>query len=350
MITSLLTMVIPVRPAVTEIASLILLRIADGVGAAMLWPACFALMGDIVEDGERQQAMSYLNLCYLLGIAMAMLIGGTVDDLTGHKWSSLILSSGLFACVAASVYFLIPRREHHVHHDEEPHAALGEYVKSIRRIPGYLLLAFVTFIGIGFPMVVVKLFALKELGLSEAGFGGLFAPAAIGMAALSVPLAKFGDRVGKPSAVHIGMGLCTFGLAFASLGAFLPMLRAAWVLAIGGIPIGIGFVLAIPAWTASVSDIDPRRRGANLGSVMTAQGVGAIVGAPIGGALYEKLQPLLGVHIAHYAPFIGCTVCVAVGWLLSFRLLAQSPSVSALEPVTDVVTKPSTGLEEPIIK
>jgi hypothetical protein len=54
---------------------------------------------------------------------------------------------------------------------------------------------------------------------------------------------------------------------------------------------------------------------------MAAQGVGAIIGAPIGATLYEKLQPAAGHHIAHYSPFLACMIFVALGWLLSFRLL-----------------------------
>jgi MFS transporter, DHA1 family, multidrug resistance protein len=151
-------------------------------------------------------------------------------------------------------------------------------------------------------------------------------PAAILMAVFSVPLSHYGEKIGRARAVHVGMGLCSLGLAFLSLGAFIHAFRAPWALAIGGIPLGIGFLLAIPAWMASVSDIDPQRRGANIGAVMTAQGLGAIIGAPIGATLYEKLQPisrhyLKHDHLAHYAPFLGCTTFVTIGWLLSLRLL-----------------------------
>jgi MFS family permease len=96
---------------------------------------------------------------------------------------------------------------------------------------------------------------------------------------------------------------------------------------VGGLPLGLGFLLTIPAWMASVSDIDPKRRGANIGAVMTAQGLGAIIGAPIGGFLYEYLIPVLGVHVAHYSPFLCCSACVTAGWLLSLRMLTSDAIV-----------------------
>ena len=87
---------------------------------------------------------------------------------------------------------------------------------------------------------------------------------------------------------------------------------------------------------ASVSDIDPRRRGVNLGAVMTAQGLGAIVGAPLGGAMYEKLQPVgvklhLGPAFGHYSPFVGCAACLFVGWLVSLRII-RDPVVPTVAP------------------
>jgi DHA1 family multidrug resistance protein-like MFS transporter len=346
--TSFLTILIPLNWGAAEVGLLILLRIGDGIGAAMLWPALFSRMGHVVDDDDRQSAMSLLNLCYLCGIAFALPIGGILNDLTGHRYSSLLLATVLFAAVSLNVWFGIPREEPHgdTSHvpeakvapgieqavDPTPHESpgLGEFLRSVREIPSYLVLAAVTFMGIGFPMVIVKNFALQEFGLSESAFGGLVLPGALGMAAFSAPLTKYGENIGRAKAVHTGLLLCAAGLAIVALGAFLPFLHTPWALALGGIPIGIGFLLTIPAWTASVSDIDPLRRGSNVGAVMTAQGLGAIVGAPIGAALYEKLRPIAGDTIAHYSPFFGCFLCVTAGWLLSLRLLpSRSPATSS---------------------
>jgi MFS family permease len=320
--TALLTMFIPFHSGFWEVLCLILMRCADGIGAAMLWPAAFSLMGETASDEQRQQAMSYLNLCYLLGIAFAMPIEGFVNDLSGHKWASLILASVLFATVAISVYKYVPNRPPaHVPDGNPEGLDFKQFLHAVREIPGFLILAVVTFMGIGFPMAIIKIFALDEYRMSESAFGALVFPAAIAMGAFSVPLSHYGEKIGRAKAVHSGMGLCFCGLAFCCLGAFIKFFRMPWVLALGGIPVGIGFLLAIPAWMASVSDIDPKRRGANLGAVMTAQGVGAIIGAPIGATLYEKLQPIAGHHVAHFSPFLGCTICIGAGWILSIGLL-----------------------------
>lgn len=326
-LTAILSLFVPHGGGGWEVLAFILLRALDGVGAAMLWPAAFSEMGAAVNDSERQQAMSFLNLCYMLGIALALPIGGVINDVTGTKWAGLILAAVLFACVVVAVWFFIPNVKA-AHHADEEHGEfkIGEFIESLKQIPAYLLLAVVTYAGIGFPMAVIKLFAKDAFKMSETAFGGLVFPAAILMAGASVPMAKFGDRIGRNRAVHLGMGACSIGLILISLGMFIPWLRQIWVLVLGSLPVGLGFLLAIPAWMASVSDIDAKKRGANLGAVMTAQGLGAIIGAPVGAVLYEKLQPLgeqlgLGKAFAYYAPWAGCAACVTFGWLISMRIL-----------------------------
>lgn len=112
------------------------------------------------------------------------------------------------------------------------------------------------------------------------------------------------------------------------LGMVLPILRQPFIFALAGIPAGLGFLLTIPAWYASVSDLNPEKRGANLGAVMAAQGVGMIIGAPIGAFLYERLRTVgeqigLGRDFGHYAPFGACAIAVTFGWLLSIRVLRE---------------------------
>lgn len=272
--------------------------------------------------------MSLLNLCYMLGIALALPVGGIVNDLSHVKWASLLLSAVLFAAVSLSSWRLAPGAppSHAVTEVEGGEFNLIEFLASMKQIPAYLILAVVTFTGIGFPMPIIKLFASDEFGMSESSFGGLVFPAAILMAALSVPMSKLGERIGRARAVHVGLGLCSIGLAVIASGAFVPPLRHPWVMAVGGMPVGIGFLLTIPAWMASVSDIDPSKRAANLGAVMTAQGLGAIIGASFGGLLYETLQPVgmklhLGPDFGRYMPFVGCAAAVTLGWLVSLRIL-----------------------------
>jgi DHA1 family multidrug resistance protein-like MFS transporter len=341
--TSVATFVVPFEPHWLEVLAFILLRVLDGIGAAMLWPGAFASMGDAVEDNERQVAMSLLNVCYLLGVALALPLGGVVNDI-GHHWParSLFLATILFAAVVYTARRFLPEdTKQRSSGKVEGEAGLKEVFQSAREIPQYLILAIVTFAGIGFPMAIIKIFSYEEFRMSESAFGFLVLPAALSMAIFSVPMSKYGERLGRYKAVHLGMGLCSAGLCVIALGGFSHIFRTPLVMALGGLPVGFGFLLAIPAWMASVSDANCEKRAANLGAVMAAQGVGAIVGAPIGAFLYEQwhhfspIHPRL-VHFWRYSPFIGCAFCVTAGWLVGMKILHEkAPTPPPMDESTD---------------
>jgi DHA1 family multidrug resistance protein-like MFS transporter len=313
-----------------ELLAFLGLRSIDGLGAAMLWPAAFTAVSDAVADGERQEAMSFLNLCYMVGIAIAFGVGGVANDLTHAKYAGMIMAGLMFLGVAVAVWRLVPEiKTGQSTGQKESEGSLSGLKASLKHIPTYLLLSLVTFAGIGFPLAIFKLFPSDQFHMSESMIGALVLPCALGMGAASVPMSRLGERIGRANAVHLGLGLAAAGMWLIAVGAFIPPFRQAWIFALCGIPLGIGFLLAIPAWMASVSDINPQCRGANLGAVMTAQGIGAIVSAPIGSFLYEKMQPVgmslgLGQSFGRYSPFVGCATCLTIGFILSLRILRDS--------------------------
>lgn len=298
------------------------LRGVDGIGAAMLWPAAFATLGEAVPPEKRASAMSLLNVTYMAGIAAGLFIGGTVNDLFGTKDASFYAASLLFAVAAVVGVILVPgnqalKKLHRHHegdahwHDEEHSITLRDFIDCVKKVPHYLLLAFITFLGVGLPMSIIKLFALSEFHLTETQFGTLLLGPTLAMAALSFPMGRIADRLQPVRSMQVGIGICAVGMWIVTLLPYpVPV-------ALAGSAVGTGFLLALPAWLAAVSEIDRRRRGTYLGAVMTAQGIGAIVGTPLGGALYQ---------FHRMAPFIGCALAVTVSFVLSLIIIRHPPS------------------------
>lgn len=318
--TSLLTLWVPHHIGCWETFFLIILRILDGLAVAMLWPAAFAMMSDLTHENERQQGMSLLNTCYLVGIALALPIGGIVNDLSGERDASMFLSAFFFASVSLVAFKKLPSDQSFLHsyHSNGHEFNFQAILESFHRIPLFLVLAALTFMGISFPMAIIKLFAEQQFGLSESVFGFLVLPGAVGLALLSVPMSRLGEKMGYAKAVHYGTGLCALGLSFISAGAFSPLMRNLIVIGGSGALLGIGFLLAIPAWYTGISKIDPQRKATNIGAIMTAQGIGSILGAPLGAFCYEYFQ-VINPIIGRYSPFLGCTLCVFLSWFLSLK-------------------------------
>ncbi len=307
----------------------LLLRALDGIGAAMLWPAAYAAIGDTVPPERRSWAMSFLNMTYMSGIALGPLAGGLANDLAGDKTASFYLVAVLFAVALLIIWRFYPRDYHEAHPHADPQRgefSLRAFLGAVRLVPGHLLLAFVVFFGIGSVMLLVKLYAMDEFQVSETVFGlGLVFPALL-IGALSVPIGHWSDRIGHIPSVRLGLAggaLVMWAIVLPAKPHPLLVLLAAGVGA-------LSFVLALAAWMAELSEIYPERRGIVLGATGTAQGIGSILGALLGGVLYEHVSLTLGDwHIpSHRVPFISCALMLTLGVLLSFLVLKPHRKVA----------------------
>jgi len=92
--------------------------------------------------------------------------------------------------------------------------------------------------------------------------------------------------------------------------------------------LGIGFLIAMPAWLALVSDLtSSANRGQVLGAVGMAQGFGAILGAVAAGYLYDGFPRIPGID-PHVAPFALSAAMLTAAAALTFVLLEREKPVS----------------------
>lgn len=303
---------------------LIFLRALDGLGSSALWMNAFAAVGDVVGEKYRSTAMSVLNVTYMGGMALGFLLGGGVNDHFGTLKASFYLASGLFVLSFLVMLIFFPRVHGTSHadtedvpltHEPQPDFNIKRTVRSFTEVPDMVVMAVVTFLGMGMLTPIVKLYAFDHLGLSETQFGGLVAPLALIMAAGAVPLGHLGDKYGKTSAVCWGL------LASSVAMWLLALYKLLWVVGIAGVLIGLGFTVAFPAWNALVvSSTDPKRRGEVLGAVGLAQGLAAMAGTLVGPIIYHSDAlsfPMLGI-VNYNVPFWFSAIFITCGTLICF--------------------------------
>jgi len=350
-ITSYITILVG-GPLVVPI--LVGLRALDGLGSSALWMNAFASIGDIVGEKHRSAAMSVLNVTYMGGMALGFLIGGAADDYFGTLHASFYVASGLFVMAFLVMLIFFPAGKHHhagIHAEqltEEMHelAAVAEptarvqnklekklrgfgkwlagIADSFRQVPDMVVMAIVTFLGMGMLTPIVKLYGFDHLGLTETQFGLAVAPIAAGMGIFAVPLGHLGDRFGKTTAV-------CWGLLGSSIAMWiLALFRSLYLAAGAGVLIGLGFTVAFPAWNALViSSTDPRRRGEVLGAVGFAQGIAAMAGTLIGPHIYtsDALSfPKLGI-INYNVPFWISAILLSAGTVICFTWVCNRRAV-----------------------
>lgn len=321
------------------IPGLIILRAIDGLGSGALWPTAFATIGDIVGEKNRGAALSMLNVTYMSGLALGFLLGGAANEIQGTLSASFYLVSILLglAVVVLLVFFPshFPARSERTapsgHEVDEDIAAgrelegfrLRALFRSFHEVPEMLVLACVTFLGMGMLTPIVKLYAVEHLGLSETRFGLLVAPVAAAMGIGAVPLGHLGDRYGRCLALCWGL----FGCAVAMW--VVALFRSTILAAMAVVVIGLGFTISFPAWHALVmSATSPERRGEVIGAVGMAQGLAAIVGASVGAFMYSSDRfsfPRLGV-VNYNVPFWTSAILLTVATIVAFTWVRNTHS------------------------
>lgn len=360
--------------AVAVLIAFGVLRALDGLGQAALWPSLYAYVGDHVAKQERGKAMGALNVVYMVALALSFLAGGFADDTfgptlthqatlgqqmhdvghrighaigqAGHRigntlhhhphaahhaltssadavpyiapvyqpeyyWPSFLLAAILFVIAATAALVLKGRRPTEAHteeHASEEKVTWQGFVAALRSVPQFLGLAFVVFLGIGCIMTLIKPFALTTLRISETAFGVLALGPSLFIAMVALPAGHLGDKWGKARAIRLGFALCALGLWGLPLLEVLHGRAGGFMLCAS--LLGIGFVLAFPAWLALLTDLGgEKQRGTVFGAVSTAQGAGALLGVLIGTTLYG--------HVGHLAPFVAAAVLVTLGAVLA---------------------------------
>ncbi len=319
-------------PLISGVASLLVIqtthpltmavvRIVDGLGAAAFWPAVFAAVGDSTIRQDRSSAMGVLNVAYMVGLAFGPLAGGWVNHRFGVYHAAFYLSMVLFAFTALLALAFVPKKAYRGSSSAatggEQFAGMAPLLHAAALVWRLLVVAFTTFFGIGLLIPVIELFALDKYGIGQETFGSLFLVPAIVIAMAAVPLGRMGDRWGRLTSIRVGMFLCSVALWA------VPFVNSYYVLAAGAIIVGLGFLLAFPAWMALVSDVtDEKSRGSVLGAAGMAQGFGAILGAVIGGKLYHTTLLPSGLS-PHDTPFYLAGGSLTLSFLLASTLLMR---------------------------
>ncbi len=295
------------------------LRFVDGVGSASIWTTMLAVMSTSVGPQRTTTAMGAFTVAYMAGVGLGPLMGGLANDLTGSKQSSFYLVTAMFLATAIAAYVLVPEGKERlvpaISAERRPTFDVSEIMLAVRALPDYVLLAFLAFISIGLIIPIAKLFAMNVLGMSETFYGALVVPVALIVGLFSLASGPLGDRWGKARSVHLGLVISTLGMWIVANS------RLIWEFALACVVVGIGLVLAMPAWLAVVADMTSEsKRGAMIGGLGTAHGVGAIIGTTAASYLYA-MGPvdILGHAIpAHYLPLYSGAVILSVSTALSF--------------------------------
>jgi MFS family permease len=282
-----------------------ILRVLEGLGAALVTPAAFALTIDLVPENKRGVAMGAEGTAQMLGGFGGPALGGILAGQVGFYYPFYI-AAGL-AAVCAGVVFLI--REPGSHMADEKSSVLAMFGAWKRNFQQNKALAAVT--TRGFVMGIVQ--ALWNLGLiyywydrlnmTETEVGIAISLELLAMLLATLPFGAMSDKHGRRPFILIGGALMVGGLLMN------VWVREVWQVFVLSAIAGFGGAMSNPSVGAMLADVMlPSERGRVMGAYQMIQGFGNIVGFFALGYIYVVVSP--------EAPIVLCSAALAFATLI----------------------------------
>jgi EmrB/QacA subfamily drug resistance transporter len=339
--------------------ALIVARAVQGLGGAMISPACLSLISKLFQEGpERNRAVGAQGAVAGTGAACGVLLGGLLTGLFG--WQSVLLVNvpfGLALAVmsyrylptdaaavswrgfdfpgaftvtlglAALVYAVVGLPEHHlwsahtltslsvsiaafasfvVIEQRARHPLVRFGIFSNRQMLGADLVAFVHPSGPLTTLFFLSLFMQQTLEYTPLQAGFAFLPFAVSAALGAIGSSQLARFVSLRRLIISGLATMACGLLILSR---LPV-PASYLIDLmpGLVLVGAGITLAgVPMFIAAVSQVKPNEAGLAAGLVNTCQQIGSAV--------------VLAILVAAASTGLGGTNPVA-GWRIAFQLSA----------------------------
>lgn len=301
----------------TNWVALIFVRAFQGVASAMVWPVGEALLIDSVPDRQRGHAMGVYIFATNLGWVLGPLLGGVLlflgqnvlglDTLSSYRFPFYVLAvlslfaAGLFLSTVKDVIRPSSR-------SKKGSSKERSKVVVDSRTRAELRILYLNGLANGFSMgtmsFVTVLFLQDIIHIQEYLIGIIIGlTGSIGMIA-NIPAGRQADKVGRKPVLLLGGYLARISAILIPLAGLIP-LRAmgsattiAYPAVYGLVAVSgmlgfrfFAFQISQPAMRALQADVIPRPiRGRLIGLMQTMFNIGAIVGAPIGGALYMAFE------------------------------------------------------------
>jgi DHA1 family multidrug resistance protein-like MFS transporter len=299
---------------------LLALRAAGGVGSAMFTVSASSLLLSVTTSSQRGRSMGVFSGGFLLGGIAGPGVGGLV---TG--WSlraPFFLYAATLAAAGAVGLALLPRRQRHRPHEEQPRSLLT--LGAAIRIPAFRAAAIAnladSWAALGVRAAIVPLLVVEVLHKSPIWTGIGFTIFTAANILTLVIGGRITDRRGRRPVLLIGCLGSGAGVALLALPASLPL----YIVAMAVFGLGSGLL-----------DVAP---GAMLGDVAGGRGGTVVAGYQMAGDTGSLAGPLVAGFLTDTAGFSAAFGVTAGVLVLAALVAARAPETLQLDSHPGAIT------------
>lgn len=266
-----------------SVGELILIRIVNGVGSAMVVPVAMALVGDLAPMHHEGKYMGMLNIALFAGIGGGPIIGGLFVDSIGTN-AAFFAMAGFSVLAALCVLLFLPRTERKTGDMAPPLLPTLRKIITRPRFVGVLLSRMGTMIvmipTLGFLPLLMNTF-MKSSGLE---IGMVVASRTLVNAALQTPFGKLADKYDRLKLLILGSAIIVAAMFI------VPFMHTLLGLVLEFAFMGSGEAFAWPVLGAYAVDAGHEfGQGAVMGVFNMAMSAGILVGSLVAGSFMDAL-------------------------------------------------------------
>ncbi|MBA4496545.1 MFS transporter [Paenactinomyces guangxiensis] len=281
--------VLALGTALTAFASslmeLLIFRVITGLGAGILEPAVFSLVGDRFPYEKRGQAMGIVTGSLTMSTLVGVPLGSFMADLISWRWSFWSIS---FFCLFTFILLITGIQRDHGKRTESPilQGIFKPFHMAIFDIPVLfsLLATFLWFGGLQGMFANTGVFYHTRFQLSVSEVGVILSLAGLGSVVGSFVGGKWSDRYGKKKMIGFSSVCAAASLFSLSVIPTKEVVVAVIIHICWATAFGFGHA----ALTALISELNPAARGMVLSLNSSAMYAGMTVATALSSALlYE---------------------------------------------------------------
>lgn len=298
-----------------------ILRIFEGVGAAMAAPAGFALTIDLVPAEKRATALAAVGTAETIGIFAGPAIGGFVAGQINFYYPMYVGAALSFACA----YILSLIHEPPIGEMAEKSSLLTMFgawkrnVEQNRKLIALTTRGLVMGVVQGLWNLGLIWFWYYKVGMDPTEVGVAISIGTVVMALGTIPFGALSDKHGRVPFILMGGSLMVSGLAL------MALVTDVWQVFLLVAIQEFGAAMSNPSVGALLADVMLKEeRGRVMGAYQTVVGIGNIIGYTVLGVVYQEVSPEAPIYLGAIAlAFATAIVAVFV------RERAQSPTESS---------------------
>jgi MFS family permease len=324
-----LALTLPVIVLMAQVRSALAFVVACallGVTLAVVWPAVFAAVGARYAAQVQGRLLALVSMGQIAGTAVGFGVGALLIDHASYSAAflvSLVLGAAALALSPAAAAEMRAGAVSTATHQSERLQA-GAF-RALAEPSVALLVTTIMLASVAVAMLQpdLKPYSERILHLSFSTFALLLVPPGVVAAVLLVPAGYLADRIGRP--LPMVAGLLLFALCLVLITTTRSPLTASVIATFAA----AGYVLSLPALSASILDVaNQRNRGLLTGLTSSIQAIGLVIGPLIGGMLVDAYGALAPFRVSAVVVLAGAALALLYGARVRARGVSRAAPVA----------------------